>query len=424
MGITLEMKKGSQIMMVSAYMPTGIDHRSAADEQVQLAHQLYSEILQWSNGVEQVILMGDLNETLTPLDRFPLRHLSAAASAAVSSSPIHCLEQEGFCDTFRSLFPSASTHPGFTHEILTDRRHTRSRIDYIWTKGFLPRSHMQCSIHRKLHRISNHHLLFLHLQLNYPAPRLLSHELLPRIQLPNLRSASHENIERFTASINEQLHTQEDELLALSLLSDSDSITSLASHLTSLTHEAAFSSLPLTGAQPFRSKPILSLQRQRRDLTRLLHHARLLHADGRELARSPEWVHLLRLCRKEYHTEWKLHPNDVEGWMMETQSLIAATRADIAKEVKRMQRVRPDHYSANPTATVHQMLRGQTDTQLLSIVNSDGELTTTPEELKAVMVDHFQSVFALPPPDPRPLPQPGPAPCYALQQAWHCAELV
>lgn len=410
MGITLEMKKGCQVLMVSAYMPTGIDHRSAADEQVQLAHQLYSEILQWSNGVKQVILMGDLNETLTPFDRSPTRHLSAAAAAAASSSPIHCLEQEGFCDTFRSLFPIAASHPGFTHEILTDRRHTRSRIDYIWTRGFLPRSHLHCSIHRKLHRISNHHLLILLLQLDYPAPHLLSHELLLRIQLPNLRSATDENIERFTTSINEQLHMKEEELLALSLHSDCDSITSLASQLNSLTHEAAFSTLPLTGAKPFLSKPILSLHRQRLDLTRLLHHARLLHAEGKVLARSPEWVHLLRICRKEHHAEWKHRPDNAEGWMMETQSLIAATRADIAKEVKRMQRVRPDHYSANPTATVHQMLRGQTDTHLLSIVNSDGELTTTPEELKSVMVDHFQSVFALPPSDPRPLPHPGPPP--------------
>ena len=75
-----------------------------------------------------------------------------------------------------------------------------------------------------------------------------------------------------------------------------------------------------------------------------------------------------------------------------------------------MQRVKPDHYSANPTATVHQMLKGQTDTQLLSIVNSEGELTTTPDEMKAVMVDHFRAVFDLPPPDPRPLPHPGPPP--------------
>ena len=77
MGIVLEMQKGSQLLLISSNMPTGLDHRSAADEQVLLAHSLYHEILGWCAGMKQVILMGDLNETLTPFDRFPTRRMSA-----------------------------------------------------------------------------------------------------------------------------------------------------------------------------------------------------------------------------------------------------------------------------------------------------------------------------------------------------------
>ena len=41
--------------------------------QHELAHKLYDELLRWSLDAQQVIVMGDLNETLTPLDRLSRR---------------------------------------------------------------------------------------------------------------------------------------------------------------------------------------------------------------------------------------------------------------------------------------------------------------------------------------------------------------
>src|SRR5690606_22624932 len=45
---------------------------------------------------------------------------------------------------------------------------------------------------------------------------------------------------------------------------------------------------------------------------------------------------------------------------------------------------------------------------LLSVVDSTGKLTSSPEELQEVMVQHFQQVFALPESSP-PLPAAPPA---------------
>ena len=52
---------------------------------------------------------------------------------------------------------------------------------------------------------------------------------------------------------------------------------------------------------------------------------------------------------------------------------------------------------------------GDATPSLQSVVDSHGHLTSTAEELEAVMVDHFQSVFRLPPPDLHPLHPPPPA---------------
>ena len=138
-GVVLELSKGQQTLIVSTYMPSGLDHRSPHDERTQLSHTLYKELTQWTRRMQFVIILGDLNETLTADDRCPkpLHPLASRrdASSAVAS-PIQALIQEGFTDSYRSLYPHASKQPGFTHEIKNESRYSASRIDYIWTKGF------------------------------------------------------------------------------------------------------------------------------------------------------------------------------------------------------------------------------------------------------------------------------------------------
>ena len=87
-GAVLELARGHQLLVVSAYMPTGLDHRTAADAATKTAHALYTELITWTLGMQQVIVLGDLNETLTPHDRHP--RPAAAASHRAADSPIQC----------------------------------------------------------------------------------------------------------------------------------------------------------------------------------------------------------------------------------------------------------------------------------------------------------------------------------------------
>ena len=61
-------------------------------------------------------------------------------------------------------------------------------------------------------------------------------------------------------------------------------------------------------------------------------------------------------------------------------------------------------------------------TQLFSVIDANGELTTSPDDLKRVMAAHFEGVFAVPPAAPRPL-EPAPPPCLfakpGVDPAWY-----
>jgi exonuclease III len=173
MGAVLELRKGHQLLLVSAYMPSGLDHKAASSPEAEQAHRLYDEILQWSVGMQQVIVMGDLNETLTPHDRFPLPPPSST-SASSSSSPIHCLPQQGFTDVWRCLHPSAALHPGFTHHI-EGVRTVRSRLDYIWCKGGSRSSFLRIHIDGALRALSHHRLLWMDMQLPSAAAYLIAY---------------------------------------------------------------------------------------------------------------------------------------------------------------------------------------------------------------------------------------------------------
>ena len=73
--------------------------------------------------------------------------------------------------------------------------------------------------------------------------------------------------------------------------------------------------------------------------------------------------------------------------------------------------------SESSAAHVHRMLKSDAlPSHLHSVVNGQGQLTSSAEELESVMVDHFSSVFAMPPPDPAPLPHPPPAMLFDKEQ--------
>jgi hypothetical protein len=102
-------------------------HTAAGSDQHELAYRLYKELERWCVGMDEIVVLGDLNETLTMHDRQP----RAAASPA---APIAHLRDDGFTDVYRHLDPDALLAPGFTH-FIDGVRPSCSRIDYIWSKG-------------------------------------------------------------------------------------------------------------------------------------------------------------------------------------------------------------------------------------------------------------------------------------------------
>ena len=405
-GVILELSKGHQLLIVSAYMPTGLDQQIPAD--LGAAHLLYREMLSWSRGVQQVICMGDLNETLTALDRYPTPTVPRSHAAA---KPIQCLIDEGFTDVYRHLHPLAARQPGFTHLINSLTRCTRSRIDYIWSRGASTASFLDARIDSKL-VVSHHRLLWMELHLPHepspPCTRDLYHS-----KLPDLRDLEEVQIERFVVDIENRMNHHEHYLQTLADTLSETSLSQLASELTSIAHRSAFAKLPRMGSKPLMNKTVLQLHRQRRDLSRLIHYTTTLLGSGLALTRSPDWARLHQHCVQQHQLQWSVnayYDHDDAAWLMETRRFLSRTRSSIRREQYRLAKGRSSYADDNRAAAIHRMLESDAlPSQLYSVIDAKGELTTNAEELEQVMVDHFESVFAIPPLDHCPLLPPPPS---------------
>ena len=57
-GAVLELSRGQRTLLISAYMPSGLDHLAANSPLHAEADELYSTMLQWSRGMQQTIVYG------------------------------------------------------------------------------------------------------------------------------------------------------------------------------------------------------------------------------------------------------------------------------------------------------------------------------------------------------------------------------
>ena len=97
--------------------------------------------------------------------------------------------------------------------------------------------------------------------------------------------------------------------------------------------------------------------------------------------------------------------------MAETRQHITDTRSLIRAQQRQMRtgNTRKHPAATNPAAAVHSMLKSDAfPSQILAVINNQHELTSTAEEMKEVMADHFSTVFSIPPCDVRPLADPPP----------------
>ncbi|HVW99389.1 MAG TPA: reverse transcriptase domain-containing protein, partial [Candidatus Babeliaceae bacterium] len=410
-GIQMELNKNYSILIISVYMPTGLDHRSSESEEHKLAHDLYIELLQWCKHKQQIIVLGDLNETVTSMDRYPISHLRHPHQSP--ANPIQHLIRDNFIDVYRTLYPNIQINPGFTHFIQGSRM-IRSRLDYIWCKGINKESVLQIHIDSRLRSLSHHRLVWMELQIDShrqtTSTSLHNNQNLYQLQLPNLRAASEKQISKFTSQLNRQLEDVDGELTSLAAYSNPESVGELAMRLACYTRTAAFDCLPITGAAPLQNRNCLQLQRQRKDLTTLIHltHSALsklseYNATSNHhyaLMNCPKWCQQYQHCQLQYHQQlqWNMDPiSSPYDWLSETRQLLRHTRSQLKQLQKSMLKQPRLPSDVNPAALTHQMLKSESaPSDIYSVVGSDGHLTNTPDELANVMVQHFKSVFSIP----------------------------
>lgn len=93
-------------------MPSGLDHAAMGAPTIDEAHRLYDEILEWSHGIQQVIVLGDLNSTRLPhKERWPF------GNPHTRPQTMDKLETAGFIDAYRQLYSDPSRCPGYTHVV-------------------------------------------------------------------------------------------------------------------------------------------------------------------------------------------------------------------------------------------------------------------------------------------------------------------
>ena len=421
-GVVLELRKGYQLLIVSAYMPSGIDHRARMIRRWRLAHDLYAELITWTHDMHQVILLGDLNETLTPRDRFPVvaapRRAAAAHRSSACSTAISSMCFDFFDRTLGWLHAPASTVLDHLAVASTTSGRNVSRC-------FTP-----CSAHR--HEASQ---------------SLASSSAVGGTRRWTVLVAAHTRSRdsaiatsespcdvlsqraTFVAHLERHVEIHRHHLSSLASALSPDSLSTLASDLTSLAHRSAYAMLPITGDKRYKSKMILRLERMRRDLTRALHIAVRLVNSGHRLIRCPEWARLYAHCLRHHRITWctdAYYHHDDTASIHETRRLITRTRSSIAREKHRLrlhQATTP--FDANPAAAIHRMIQSDAlPSRLFSIIDSNGELTTSVQELEDVMTSHFESVFSIPPLDPAaaPLDPPPPAMLFdkcSVQREWY-----
>ena len=159
-GAVLELSRGQRTLLVSAYMPSGLDHLHCSSPLHADADELYALCSNGREVMHQVIVMGDLNETRVAADR-----ASAAVYAAHAAAPpkhLDHLVREGFIDVYRQL------HPLPTQASLTSSR-TRPRAVASTTSGVEACTLLHCFVlalidASSLRRLSHHRLLWMEMQ--------------------------------------------------------------------------------------------------------------------------------------------------------------------------------------------------------------------------------------------------------------------
>lgn len=169
---------GVSCLIVSAYMHSGVDRMLAGSEQLRGVSAVYERILRWTGDkrVERSIVLGDLNETVSDVDR------SVVLSGSWSRRCIASLLDNDFVDCYRSLHSES----GFTCRTPLAERAAWARIDYVLARGFGDVPAQICVVDDFL-ALSRHSLIWACVGEGSAIPDAAQ---IIRLRIPNMRRAT------------------------------------------------------------------------------------------------------------------------------------------------------------------------------------------------------------------------------------------
>jgi len=131
--VLINIGKNANIMIISVYAPTALDVKKVDSKVGEEASQLYSTILQWvsETPVEtNVVVMGDLNETLSSVDR--------SSRDGGGGRFVGSLLNNDFVDVYRQFHSDDNGYTCFTPR--AGGMIAKSRIDYVLYRAAKSRS--------------------------------------------------------------------------------------------------------------------------------------------------------------------------------------------------------------------------------------------------------------------------------------------
>lgn len=365
---------GKTSLIVSAYLPSGLDGKSESSDEAADAKDIYRCIGRWSALADNTLVLGDLNETVSDRDR------SENTAGVRHRRFISSLLDSGFTDCFRSLHSKG----GFTCKTPVPGRVALSRIDYVLAKGWGSTPARACAVDDFL-ALSRHQLLWADVgSSDVSAPAFVTQ----RRCLFNVRRASPQQLQQSATSLGNALADRMDFLLSLAN-GEAKDLDNLAESILGLAERAARRHLPITGQKPSSNGHLAAICNRRKRLCEVRSAASLIHSTGGSFG-SKDWQRVSRGRHSSIWADWGDPANDWAKWISNADDAIRNVRKE-EREVKRqMHRSHNDTWQHNQEAEVHRMLRGR-PADIPSVVNpKTNKLTSSPDELKGVLANHFE----------------------------------
>jgi hypothetical protein len=393
--VLIKLNSSQYALLGCVYLRTNLDRLRSDDADVVESKAIIRTLLELSKreGVVQVVLLGDCNETQTALDRMR-DSVIASESEVVVPKVLPLLWDDGFTDVYRHVHPIDLAHPAhcmddFTNEQPLAAPHiglTRSRLDYAICKGFGEDAIIDCFVDRTLLddqqlRQTTHRPLVATFRLQFGKVKDRLH-FYPTLRVyRNNKTSRAQLVKRFDA----ELRRNHDRIESIALTNQAgvDDLTKL---LVRLMNKAATEVFGVS--RPRRDRPARFVESHRR--ARVARRAiRMVVSSDID---SPAWLEWL--ANSQFPCDWPWPSSATkESWLDNMKRRLGAERRSIHAEERKQRLHVEQKQRVNTRKFVQQSWRGEKDEQHVLAVQVGRRLVSEPSELKTLCRDHFKSQF-------------------------------